>query len=213
MGKQLNANQILKSTGKSVHKQLVFGRRIDVLSDHLLKFLPENERLKGLDVGCGNGELASLIQMKRKNIHLEGAEVSVRKEGTAIDVKQFDGKELPYEDNSFDFCMMIDICHHTTEPEIILKECVRVSRKFILIKDVSCQNWWERMVLSFMDWVGNRPYDVSLPYNFFSKVQWQKLFECVGIMKMVTMKKLNIYPQPFSLIFDGTLHFIEKLEI
>ena len=78
--------------------------------------------------------------MKQKNIHLEGAEISVRKEGAAINVRQFDGKKLPYADNSFDFCMLIDICHHTTDPEKILKECVRVSRKFILIKDVYCQN-------------------------------------------------------------------------
>ena len=69
------------------------------------------------------------------------------------------------------------------------------------------------MVLSFMDWVGNRPYDVSLPYSFLSKKQWKELFKHIGVNKSVTMKNLSIYPQPFSLVFDGTLHFIETLKI
>jgi len=178
-----------------------------------LIFLPEQGDLEGLDVGCGDGAIAALIQGKRKSIHFKGVEVNIHKEGAAIDIEQFDGCQLPFADNSFDFCTLIDVCHHLAEPEKLLKECARVSRKFVLIKDHYCQNHWDRVRLGFMDWFGNSIRGIHLTSHYLSRRQWQNLFEHLGFKTISSIKRLGLYPQPFSLVFDGTLHFIEKLEI
>jgi len=146
------------------------------------------------------------------NLKMVGVDVFVR-ENTAIEVIQFDGKRLPFADKSFDFIMLSDVLHHTDDPLVILQECARVAREFILIKDHVCDSEWDRIRLSFMDWVGNRGYGVVLPYNYLSTTEWNNLYEKAGLICEKKINKLDLYPQPLSSIFDSSLHFIVKLLI
>ena len=151
-------------------------RRGNVLVDRLSSLIPENQPLQGLDVGCGSGEVAYWLTQSRSNISLQGVDVLVRSQ-THIRVQQFDGLTLPFADRAFDFLMLVDVLHHTENPDRLLAECARVSRQFILIKDHYCNKWWDDLRLRFMDWVGNRSYGVALPYNYQSTHQWQNLFD------------------------------------
>ncbi|MCX5637089.1 MAG: methyltransferase domain-containing protein [Planctomycetota bacterium] len=192
------------------HYSAVFRRRVKKLSDHLILLLPRDIPLNGLDVGCGSGEVAKSIEDRCPHIRISGVDVLIRK-GTMIKVIKFDGTRLPYEDKSYDFTMLVDVLHHAHDPGILIRECVRVSRKFILLKDHVCESGWDRARLRFMDWVGNRGYDVQLPYNYLSTSDWEKLYRAAGIDCKEKISKLDIYPQPFSLLFDSTLHFVAKL--
>ena len=203
---------IAKKIVKPLHGFTVSGRRIIQLRNNLIKLLPEATVLEGLDVGCGSGELAKKIQDICPDIRMSGVEVLVR-ENTAINVTKFDGKRLPFEDKSYDFTMLVDVLHHTDDPAVLIRECVRVSRQFILIKDHLCESWWDRVRLRFMDWVGNRGYDVYLPYNYLSQKNWDKLYQIGGVVCEAKVTKLNLYSYPFSLLFDSHLHFIAKLVI
>lgn len=203
---------IAKRIVKPLHGFTVSGRRIKQLRNNLIHLLPKNTVLEGLDVGCGSGKLAKKIQDSCPEIQMSGVEVLVR-ENTAITVTKFDGKRLPFEDKSYDFTMLVDVLHHTDAPAGLMRECVRVSRQFILIKDHLCESWWDRVRLRFMDWVGNRGYDVYLPYNYLSQRNWNKLYQICGVVCEDKVTKLNLYSYPFSLIFDSHLHFIAKLVI
>jgi len=193
-----------------IHQSVVSNRRLNVLRDRLGMLLPQTVPLRGLDVGCGSGELARDLKISYPQIEIIGVDVLVRGE-TAIEVREFDGKHLPFPDRSFDFTMLVDVLHHTNEPLILLKECARVSRQFVLIKDHVCDSWWDRLRLSFMDWVGNRAHNVSLPYNYQSQENWNDLFEASKLSCDVKFDRLGLYPKPFSLLFDSHLHFVAKL--
>lgn len=217
MNSQFNKNisffgVIAKKIVKPLHGFTVSGRRIRQLRNNLIQLLPKDTVLEGLDVGCGSGELAKKIQDIYPDLRMSGVEVLVR-ENTAIKVTKFDGKRLPFEDKSYDFTMLVDVLHHTDEPVDLMRECVRVSRQFILIKDHICESWWDRLRLRFMDWIGNRGYDVYLPYNYLSQKNWNKLYQIGGVVCEAKVTKLHLYSYPFSLIFDSHLHFIAKLVI
>lgn len=190
---------------------MVLGKRIQKLSQGFIQLMP-NKPMAGLDVGCGSGELAMSIKANRPNIELTGVDVYVR-ENTALEVLEFDGSHLPFADKSFDFVMISDVLHHANDPASLLRECKRVARNYIFIKDHICDSNWDRQVLSFMDWVGNRGYGVVLPYNYLSSKEWTMLYKQIGLVLEESLEKLDLYPQPFSLAFDRSLHFISRLAI
>lgn len=197
---------------KPLHSSKISGRRINRLSRLLIPFLDKHDSLSGLDVGCGNGRLARDLMNHLPNLTFIGVDVLLREE-TAIKIFKFDGATLPFESKSFDFILLIDVLHHTTEPHKLLKECSRVAKHFILIKDHYCDTWWDRIRLSFMDWVGNRAYGVPLPYNYLSRFRWKTMFKEAGLIMDGISETLSLYPQPFSFLFDSSLHFIANFSI
>jgi len=48
----------------------------------------------------------------------------------------YDGKKIPYDDDSFDVALLITVLHHTPHPEKILQEAQRVAKKIVLVEDV-----------------------------------------------------------------------------
>ena len=56
--------------------EVVYGRRVRVLSEHLAELIPPNSRV--LDVGCGDGLIAHLITQKKPSLELQGIDVKVR---------------------------------------------------------------------------------------------------------------------------------------
>ena len=202
----------LTKLSQKIHSLFIYKRRVRVLADHLARLIPEKETLRGLDVGCGSGELAAELKQKRPNLQLNGADVLLHHH-QSVNLIQFNGEILPFKDKSYDFAMLNDVCHHVAEPLILLKECVRVARGFILIKDHLCESRWDKIRLSFMDWIGNRPYNIALSYNYLSKSNWADLYAKAGVERERTISALNIYPAPFFYLFDDTLHFIDKLKL
>ena len=169
----------MKSTTTTVgalHEKLVFGRRVKVLGRHLAALIPP--RAKVLDVGCGDGTLDQLILQQLPGVSIEGIDVLVRP-ATKIPVRPFDGAHIPYPDASFDVVMFVDVLHHTDDPLLLLQEARRVG-KIILIKDHTRKGFLAGPTLRFMDWVGNAPHGVVLPYNYWSERQWDDAFETAG---------------------------------
>jgi SAM-dependent methyltransferase len=193
----------------TAHGKLVHGRRVDVLAKHLAAMLDPGCKL--LDVGCGDGKLADAICQSVPGIEVHGVEIQPRKD-CAISCTAFDGNHIPYADKSFDCCMFVDVLHHTTDPLVVLRDACRVSRKFILIKDHIAETRFDHWTLRLMDWVGNRPHGVVLPYAYLSSSDWQALYTNLGLCSVSTERKLPLYPQPFSALFGRKLHFISLLE-
>lgn len=203
--------EIAKTLATPLHTRLVANRRVSVLARHMSELLPSGSHT-GLDIGCGSGEILGLLNEYRPELKLTGAEVIAR-DDAHIPIVQYDGKSLPFEDGSFDFTMMVDVLHHTDDPEATLKEAVRVSRRFVLIKDHYCENVLDDSVLRFMDWVGNRAHGVHLPFNYLSNARWQDLFPKCGLKMEEVRPHLGLYPFPGSLIFERSLHFAARLAL
>ena len=191
------------------HGQLVHKRRIAVLGQRLAAMLPAASTL--LDVGCGDGTIAKIVGQSVPGFSVSGAEYAPRAD-CAIPCVAFDGVHLPFPDQSFDVCMFVDVLHHCEDPLAILRDAARVCRNFILIKDHLAESTLDHMTLRVMDWVGNRPHGVVLPYNYLSGQQWQKLYRDAGLIELKVERKIPIYPVPFSYLFGRKLHFIALLK-
>lgn len=198
----------IRLVGK-VHGRLVHGRRVNVLARALAEQIPASASV--LDVGCGGGEVASLVFQGRPDIRIQGVEVLVRP-GCKIPVQKYDGKKLPFADGSFDVCMCIDVLHHTEDVAASLQELARVSRRFLLIKDHLSENNFDFLTLKAMDWVGNRPQGVVLPYKYQPRQQWEQQFGEIGLEKVFWNTKIPLYPVPVNWIAGRKLHFISLLE-
>ena len=132
-----------------------------------------------------------------------------------IECTAFDGSRIPYPEASFDICMFVDVLHHVRDSqgiERLLSEARRVSRRFVLIKDHLSENRLDFVTLQFMDWVGNRPHGVVLPYNYQSRGDWDRHFLADGLKVKEWETRIPLYPFPFSALFGRQLHFVGLLE-
>jgi ubiquinone/menaquinone biosynthesis C-methylase UbiE len=193
-----------------LHQRIVLPRRALRLAELLAAMIPANSRV--LDVGSGDGNVAGLLMERRSDLSIEGVDSLVRRQ-THISVRHFDGKSLPYVDSSFDVVMLIDVLHHTTDPIVLMREAVRVSRKDVLIKDHLRQGMLAAERLRFMDYVGNARFGVALPFNYWTPEQWDTAAHLLGLRKVAEQMDLKLYPRPLNYVFGAGLHFIAKYEI
>lgn len=193
---------------EQIHDNGVHQRRIDVLTRHFINLLPPVGSL--LDIGCGDGLLASRIGRQLPSLRLTGVDVMVRDQ-THIPVREFDGIRLPFDDKSFDSVMLVDVLHHTDDPTILLREAGRVAREAIVIKDHTRNGILAETTLRFMDRVGNARHGVALPFNYWSREQWETAFRELELQVDVRLEKLGLYPIPADWLFGRSLHFIARL--
>ena len=192
---------------EKIHGSYVHNRRVRVLARELSALLPANGQV--LDVGCGDGLLAALMQKDKPNVVITGIDVLVR-DHTHIPVVKFDGTTIPFPDRSFDTLVFVDVLHHMDDPVLLLREAARVARKTIVIKDHTLNGFAAGPTLRFMDRIGNRRYNVALPYNYWPKEEWLNAFEALGLTLRTWKSKLDLYPRSVDWFVGRSLHFIAQ---
>lgn len=190
----------------ALHGAAVFSRRVRVLSRAIASLLPAG---RVVDVGCGSGSIAAAIAALRPDVAVEGFDVLVRP-GTAIPVAPFDGRRLPLPDGAAAAAVLVDVLHHTDDPAALLAECARVAG-VVVVKDHVSDSRADHAILSFMDWVGNRPHGVVLPYNYLGTGAWAHAHARAGLAETARADISDLYPFPFRLVFGGRLHFVARL--
>src|SRR5262249_20191559 len=187
------------------HEGIIMQRRVQVLA-RWISDLVQGERTL-LDIGCGDGSIDLLVQQANPSLSVRGVDVLVRP-AAKIPVERFDGRRLPFDDNSFDVVMCIDVLHHTDDPTILMREAKRVGRNALILKDHTMEGVLSYQRLRLMDWVGNAHHGVLLPYNYWRERTWRDTIADIGFQVERWETRLGLYPWPASLIFDRRLHFI-----
>ena len=129
--------------------------------------IEKNSRV--LDVGCDDGTLMELLKID-KNVDIRGIEISKEKvqiciskgltviEGNA----EFDLKQFP--NDSFDYVVLGQTLQAFINPEIVIKELLRVGKKAI-ITIPNFGHWKVRLNLLIK---GTMPITNSLPNNWYN---------------------------------------------
>lgn len=190
----------------AAHSALVFGRRVRVLAGALAPLLPPGRLV---DVGCGGGAVAAAVASLRPGVVPEGFDVLLRP-GCAIPARAFDGRRLPLADGAADAALLVDVLHHADDAAALLAECARVA-PVVVVKDHFARGVLDERTLAFMDWVGNRPHGVVLPYRYFSPASWEGAVASAGLREERRADVPGLYPFPFSALFGRGLHFVARL--
>jgi len=161
----------------SEHNKKAHSKRVESILEQLIFHISAGDKI--LDVGCGDGMLASELK-KTISIEITGLE-TVKQPKNFIPITLFDGKTIPFPDNSFDKVLLIDVLHHSRDYLRLLKECGRVGKK-VIIKD---HTYFEPIGLFFLylsDYISNKPKGVDLPMNFIRRNKWGELIAEAGLL-------------------------------
>lgn len=185
-----------------IDEKIGFPLRRKYLKEKLSPYLKNEDNV--LDFGSSCGRLANEISKELPSISFTGVDINVQPE-TFIPIKKYNGKKLPFPSNSFDCVMIIDVLHHDKNPEAILREAKRVSKKSILIKDHYFNNKIDFLLLKYSDYFGNKPYGVRLPYNFLKISEWNRIINKLNL-KISKSEKFKYNPA------DPCKHIVLLLE-
>jgi methionine biosynthesis protein MetW len=122
-----------------------------------------------LDVGCDDGSLMEFLK-KEKNVDIRGIEISKEKVQTCISKgltviegdAEFDLKQFP--DKSFDYVVLGQTLQAFINPEIVIKELLRVGNKAI-VTIPNFGHWKVRLNLLVQ---GTMPVTKTLPNDWYN---------------------------------------------
>lgn len=130
------------------------------------RWIPENASV--LDLGCGEGELLAYLQ-DVKNVTGYGVEIDNDQIVTAISRgincvrKDLNHGLESFTDDSMDIVMMTQSLQQLDEPDVILKQLLRVGKEAI-VTFPNFGHWTTRRYLGFK---GQMPVSKALPYQWF----------------------------------------------
>ncbi len=186
------------------HSKNLHLKRADVLSNHLIQSV---EHGRGLDIGTGDGIISELMMKKNKNVMIDGVDIENPEIKNRKNIFIYDGKILPFKDNEYDFVLLIDVLHHVKNPSEFLREVKRVSKKYIIIKDHLCENYFDYYRLKLMDWGGNSYRGIESYYQYLSSNEWDQLFKQQEL-HIISKKNIGIYNFPISILAAKKLQVI-----
>ncbi len=173
-----------------------------------------------LDLGSGDGLLLSLL--RKKDVMGKGLDLS--EEGVAkanargLNTRVFDfrSNRLPFPDNSFDTVVMLDILEHLYDPQSLLNEAARVSKKNVIVGVPNFSSLPARLqTLIGRVPENNQPkkghvfwFNLPVLSNLFScaelslvKLESNTVFESIPIVSFFTKFLASVIPNLFSLSF------------
>ncbi len=135
-----------------------------------------------LDLGAGNGLLA--LEIKKQ----------LNKEVKLVDIVDYNYTDLPLilynpeskvplTDKEVDTTILYTVLHHASDPEHLLEEATRVTRRRLVIKESYIEEDDIKMTNSFVDWFYNRVIgdeDINVPLNFLKVEAWEQLLKSYG---------------------------------
>lgn len=187
----------------------IIKKNIDWKTNILLPHLGKSEKV--LDFGCGDLSLAKSLKSISPSLQITGVDV-VDFQNNQKDIKfvKYDGKKLPFKDNSLDVVISFYVFHHCEDAIASFEECFRVGRRVIVVESVY-RHPLEVPFMRFMDWIYNifKSESVPLSYQFFSYKDWMRVF-AKNKLKVISSKKVkqiflpSIIPIGISYVFEVT---------
>lgn len=137
-----------------------------------------------LDVGGGTGIMAHTIKTLFGLERVASVDVQDRfLPSLGVETAVFDGRTLPFDDDSFDCVLLFNVLHHVPVPTraTLLRECRRVAgRGPIYIKDHLSLGRIDDGRLALLDFLGNAPFSGMVRASYLREDEWRDLASRTG---------------------------------
>jgi len=172
--------------------------RAEEIFRHIKPFLKRSDKI--LEIGAGSGDIAKVL----KNHDYDVAVLDVQDISFWDDVRPiiYDGKKMPFSDGSFDAALLITVLHHTMDPEAILREAKRVSKKVIVIEDIFIGPF-QKYLTFMMDSFINLEF-INHPHLNKDDTAWREVFRMMGF------RILDSEKYPFWRFFLSGLYVLKS---
>lgn len=153
-----------------------------------------------LDIGAGTCNFSEL--MGNRGLKITAVDVCDLSFVDSIKPVLFDGKTLPFGDQTFEVALLIHVLHHTTNPEILLSEASRVARRIVIVEDI-ITNPVQKYITYYADNLLNLEFH-GHPHSNKSDTEWRQLFTRYGL------RLLDFKRSRFMGIFKHATYHLEK---
>ena len=150
-----------------------------------------------LDLGCGDGELISLL-IQEKKVHAQGIEIDDQAihecvaRGLSVFQQDIDTGLSEYVDKSFDYVILSQTLQQVKKPDFVLKEALRVGKQTI----VSFPNFVYYPARFQMFFRGRVPVTPSLPHEWYETSNLHFL-SISDFIKYCTQRKITVKDSVF----------------
>ena len=133
---------------------------------YILEMIEPNSRV--LDLGCGDGELLSLL-IKENNCRAAGIEIDEKaiykcvERGVTVSHGDIDSGLTDYSDQRFDYVILNESLQEILNPEKVIAEALRVGKKAIVGIPNFCNLNARLQIL-----LGRVPVTEGLPYKWYN---------------------------------------------
>ncbi len=150
--------------------------RLKIKQARIAQHLQKGEKI--LDIGTGNGGLC--LALRQDGFEIQPLDVANLSYFPEVQAQIYDGTRIPFADKSFGTSLMITMLHHTSEPEKIIAEAIRVTNGRLVIMEDIYRNSMQRGLTYFMDSLVNLEFE-GHPHTNKTDAEWQALFEEKGL--------------------------------
>ena len=183
------------------------------LTEYLSRLLPQGP-CSILDVGAGDGSLGLVFQTFRPATHVVGIEVTLRAATRpGAQMVRFDGRSIPFADESFDVSLVSNVIHHASDPGALLRETRRVTRKRIIVKDHLSGGRLDDLKLAALDVMGNLRLGAQVAAVYLTRQRWNDLFASLPGVRVSTFERLPFRRGLLEVFFSNSLEVIFTLDI
>ena len=150
------------------------------------RFIEKGDRM--LDIGAGGGWIGENIS-KSRNASVTLLDVADMNR-TALPLKTYDGKHMPFPNASFNVSLLVFVLHHCEDQIQVLQEAIRVSGKRIIIFEDTFRNPFEKFLCGLNDWISNSPFflanplKMNMPFHYRRVTEWEDIFKKFSLKVM-----------------------------
>ena len=131
-----------------------------------------------LDIGAGNCVLCE--QLRARGHTVVPLDLANHSFVDAIAPQVYDGRTLPFADDSFDLALIVTVLHHVRDPTTVLAEAARVAKRILVVEEIY-ENAVERYATYAIDSLFNLEF-FGHPRSNKTDAGWREVFTALGLL-------------------------------
>lgn len=153
-----------------------------------------------LDLGAGMGNVSELLIEDGHNVTpVDVVDLSF---SDKVEPLIYDGITLPFQSDTFNVVLLITVLHHTPDPEVVIREAMRVGDRVVIIEDIYASKVHKYLTFLF-DSLLNLEF-VGHPHTNKTDKEWKSLFHKLRLNLTFTNYHTSL------VVFRHATYIVEK---